>query len=167
MQAWFTEVSMASPYGPFVVVAESIRSLHNVGAIFRTADGAGVSWIFLGGYSGHPPRPEISKVALGADEWLPWRHVWEVPPLLDELTGHGYQLVALERAAGAQPLHQFQPSWPLALIIGNEVEGLSDAVLRRAHHLVSIPMRGRKESLNVSVAFGIAAFRLAESLPQT
>lgn len=149
-------------FGSFVVIAENIRSLHNVGAIFRTADGAGVSWLFLAGYSGFPPRPQIAKVALGAETWLPWQHVWHPLPLLDRLEGEGYQLVTLEKTGEATPLPTFRPRWPLALIVGNEVEGVSAALLRRAHATVAIPMYGQKASLNVAIAFGIAAFRLAE-----
>ena len=151
-------------YGRFVVVAENIRSLHNVGALFRTCDGAGVTWLFLGGYSGFPPRPEIAKVALGAETWIPWRHVWHLGPLLDDLARMGYQLVGLEACPEAVAIHRFQPQGPLALVVGNEVEGLSPAVRRRVQATVRLPMRGRKESLNVAVAFGIAAYSLAEKL---
>jgi 23S rRNA (guanosine2251-2'-O)-methyltransferase len=155
---------MPARYGSFVVVAENIRSLHNVGAIFRTADGAGVSHLFLCGCSGTPPRPEIAKVALGAEFAVAWEHAWNTGLVLDELARLEYQIVGLESGA-AIPIHQFAPGWPLALVIGNEVGGLSAPARRRLHILVSLPMRGVKRSLNVSVAFGIAAYRLAENLP--
>lgn len=152
-------------YGQFVVVAENIRSQHNVGAIFRSADGAGVSFLFLVGYTSFPPRPQIAKVALGAEERVPWQHAWHVGPVLEELARDGYQLAALETELGAVRLGDFPPRWPLALLLGNEVSGLSPEALWQAHQRVFIPMRGAKRSLNVSVAFGVAAFRLAESLP--
>lgn len=156
---------MSGRFGPFVAIAENIRSLHNVGAIFRAADGAGVSWVFLAGLTGCPPRTEIAKVALGAEDAVSWQHVWNVDFLLKRLKRDGYQLVALERCEGACPLPQFRPQWPLALMVGNEVSGLTQRALRHADAVVDIPMRGSKKSLNVSVAFGVAAFRLAECLP--
>ncbi len=149
-------------FGAFVAVAENIRSLHNVGALFRSADGAGISHLFLCGYSGYPPRAEIHKVALGAEHSVPWRHAWHIGGVLDELERRGYELVVLEQCPSAIPLHEFRPRWPLALVVGNEVDGVSPGAIGRAHTSVYIPMRGTKRSLNVSVAFGIAAFRLAE-----
>ena len=154
-------------YGPLVAVAENIRSLHNVGSIFRTCDGAGVSRLFLCGYTGFPPRPEIQKVALGAEEAVAWEHVWHLAPLLAELKQAGYQVVALERERDSDgvELSAFKPRWPLALLVGNEVAGLTAAARRAAEARVSIPMRGAKASLNVAVAFGVAVYRLMEHRP--
>ena len=144
------------------VVCHNIRSLHNVGSIFRTADAAGVTRLYLCGYTGYPPRKEISKVALGAEKAVPWEyhfHTWQV---LERLKLQGVQIVALENYPQLPSIdfRQFQPQCPVALLLGNEVNGLSPALLKRADHIVHIPMYGRKESLNVAVAFGIAVYEL-------
>lgn len=139
-----------------VLVVEDVRSLWNVGAMFRTADALGVAKIYLCGITGKPPRKEISKVALGAEAWIPWEHrpaAWEV---IRELREKGYTTVALEKTKGAQPLSVFQSSFPLALVVGNEVRGVSRDTLDVADEIVYIPMVGRKESLNVAVAAGMA-----------
>lgn len=144
------------------VVCHNIRSLFNVGAIFRTADAAGVTKLYLCGYTGHPPRKEISKVALGAENYIPWEHCPRTWRLLERLKGWGVQIVALENniCAPSVDLFQFKPEFPLALLLGNEVEGLPAALLKRSDTIVHIPMYGQKESLNVAVAFGIAVYEL-------
>ena len=139
-----------------VVICQNIRSLHNVGAFFRTGDAYRVSKIFLCGYTGAPPREEISKVALGAERWIPWEqrpHTWRV---VEELRAKGFQIVALEQVAGSVPIIRFAPKYPLALIFGNEVRGVTKEILKRSDAVVHLPMYGKKESLNVSVAAGAA-----------
>lgn len=143
-----------------VLILEDVRSLWNVGAMFRTADALGVSKLYLCGYTGKPPRKEISKVALGAEEWIAWEArgaAWEVARELHE---QGYQTVALEQAPNSVPLSKFMPEFPLALVVGNEVSGVSKNTLDAVEHVVNIPMVGRKESLNVAVAAGIAVAQL-------
>jgi len=144
------------------VICQNIRSLYNVGSIFRTADGAGVTKLYLCGYTGHPPRKEISKVALGAEESVPWEHHPQAWRLIERLRAQGVQIVALENNIGGESLdyRRFRPRFPLALLLGNEVKGLSDKLLKRADAIIHIPMYGRKESLNVAVAFGIAVYEL-------
>ncbi len=144
------------------VICHNIRSLHNVGAIFRTADAASVTKLYLCGYTGHPPRKEISKVALGAEETVPWEHQAQTWKLLERLRSWGVQIVALENniECPSVDLFRFRPQFPLALLLGNELEGLSQALLSRADQIVHIPMYGQKESLNVAVAFGIAIYEL-------
>jgi tRNA G18 (ribose-2'-O)-methylase SpoU len=143
------------------VVCHNIRSLYNVGSIFRTADAAGVTKLYLCGYTGHPPRREISKVALGAEEMVPWEHHYQTWRVLERLRSQGVQIVALENCVeGSIDYRRLRPRFPLALLLGNEVRGLSPGLLRRSDVVIHIPMHGRKESLNVAVAFGIAVYGL-------
>ena len=144
----------------FYVICQNIRSLHNVGSIFRTADAAAITKLYLGGYTPAPPRDEISKVALGAELSVPWEshaHVWR---LIEKLRAESVQIVALENNIESVSIYEFKPKFPLALVVGNEVGGLSSAILQRADSVVHLPMHGKKESLNVSVAFGIATYEL-------
>ncbi len=143
-----------------VLVAQNIRSLYNVGSLFRTADGLGVTKIFLTGYTGMPPQPQISKTALGAELNVPWQHARQTLPVLRQLRRDGFTLLALETGRSATPLPQLQPSFPVALILGNEVRGLTSGVRAFADRGVAIPMLGRKESYNVSVAAGMALYAL-------
>jgi tRNA G18 (ribose-2'-O)-methylase SpoU len=146
-----------------VVVCHNIRSAFNVGAIFRTADGAGVSRIILGGYSAHPPHPKLAKTALGAQNYITFERVWQTWRAIDKLKKQGYRIVALEKIKGARNLFEYKPEFPLALVVGNEVKGLSKEIRRRCDDTVFIPMRGSKESLNVSVAFGVAIYQLTKN----
>lgn len=151
------------------LILDNIRSLHNVGSMFRTAEVFGVSKIYLCGYTACPigkdarPVREIAKTALGAEKSVPWvrvRHAWRV---MEALKKEGVQIVALENnVPGTKPLWAFRPRFPVALVLGNEVSGLSKPLLHRADAIVSIPMRGFKESLNVSVACGIVLWALNE-----
>ena len=153
-----------------VAVLHNIRSEHNVGSIFRTADAAGVQKIYLCGITPTPqdrfgrPVGKISKVALGAETYIPWEQVRSTARLLDKLREDGWTIVALEQCRQSVPLRDVHFSKreqkKLALVVGNEVRGLTPAILRRADEIVEIAMRGRKESLNVAVAFGIAIFSL-------
>lgn len=146
---------------PFYVVCPDIRSLHNVGAIFRTADALGVSKLFLCGYTGCPPRKEIYKVALGAERAVPWEHHKQAWRVVDRLKAQGAQIVALEKTPRSVNLLEFEPRYPLTLVIGNEVDGVPQSVLKRADAVVHLPMHGVKESLNVAVAFGAAGYLLS------
>ena len=150
-----------------VVVLHDIRSLHNVGSIFRTADAAGVSKIYLCGITGSPldrfgnVRPDVAKVALGAEKTVPWEHSARTAMVLKKLKKEGYRIVALEQSKDSVPYYEpLTAHNKLALVLGNEVKGLPPSVLKAADITMEIPMRGEKESLNVSVAFGIAAFAL-------
>lgn len=143
-----------------IVVCHNIRSAFNVGSIFRTADGAGAGKIILGGYSAYPPHPKLVKTALGAERSVPYERVWQTWRALEKLKKEGCRIVALEKNSRAQNIFKFKPRFPLALVLGNEVKGLSKEILKRCDEVVFLPMRGRKESLNVSVAFGAAAYQL-------
>lgn len=155
---------MVEPFADSLyLVCENIRSLYNIGAIFRTADGARVTRLYLCGYTPQPPRREISKVALGAEESVPWEYWAQSWRLVEHLRAEGLQIVALENRVPAREsmdYRQFRPRYPLALLVGNEVSGLSASLLRRANCIIELPMHGQKESLNVSVACGIALYEL-------
>ena len=148
------------------LICHNIRSLHNVGAIFRNADAFGVSKIYLTGYTGSPVdrlgtlRKEVEKTALGAQDSVPWEKTSRIGPLLATLKKKGVYIVALEHTRNAWPLPRFQPRFPVALILGNEVTGIPSRILREAHATVNIPMHGKKESLNVAVACGVALYQL-------
>lgn len=145
-----------------VVVCHNIRSRHNVGSIFRTADGAGVDKIFLCGITPAPPHPNIKKVSLGAERYVEWEKHKDARQVIDGLKDENFQIISLEQAKGAiryDKLTIFKNN--IALIVGSETNGLPKSILTRSDKVIYIPMLGKKESLNVSVAFGIAVYRLA------
>lgn len=151
------------------VVLHDIRSVHNAGSIFRSADGAGVSRIILSGYTAGPidhvgrVRPDFLKVSLGAEESVPWeRSVVPLTDLIARLKAEGYAIVALECAPGAVDIFSYKAPGKFALVLGNEVEGVAQETLRAADASVAIPMHGIKQSLNVSVAAGVALYALLE-----
>lgn len=146
-----------------IVICHNIRSAFNIGSIFRTADAAGVSRIILGGYSAHPPHQKITKTALGAENFVPYERIWPTWRAIKELKRQGFHILALEKTEKSRQgknIFKFKPQYPLALILGNEVNGLSKEILKHCDETVFIPMAGKKESLNVSVAFGIAIYSL-------
>jgi len=153
-------VTLPTDMTPVTVLLDNIRSLHNVGSMFRSGDGAGIEGLILSGYTGIPPRDQIKKVALGAEEVLPWKQEKDPLVAVEELRGKGYQIVALETGESAVDLMNFEPEWPLCLMVGNEVEGLQPELLESADAVVKIPMFGQKESLNVSCAFSVAVYEL-------
>jgi len=146
----------------FYIIAHNIRSLYNIGTMFRTADGLGADRLFLTGYSGHPPRREISKVALGAEESVDWQYYKSLGYLINKLKKQGVKIVALETSDSAINYLNFKPRFPLALLVGNEVRGVSDAMLKKVDATIYIPMNGIKESLNVGVAMAVAAYYIAQ-----
>lgn len=146
-----------------VLIAHNIRSLHNVGSIFRTCDAAGVSKLYLSGYTGTPPRKEIRKTALGAEESVPWEHSWEIEPILERLAEQGYDLLAVEQNDLSIPYFQYPLAHKLALIVGNEVEGLEPEVLERADICLHVPMYGDKVSLNVAVCTGVILYGIQDA----
>lgn len=145
-----------------VLWLHDIRSMHNVGSVFRTADGFGIRRIWLSGYTPTPPRPEIHKTALGADKSVEWRYFQTAEEVFIALSDEGRLLVAVEQTTDAHPLNalSLEPASPLCVVFGNEVTGLADEVLARADLVVEIPQFGKKHSLNVSVAAGIVCFGL-------
>lgn len=143
-----------------IILAHNIRSTYNVGSFFRTADGAGVTKIMLSGYTACPPHNGIAKVALGAETWLPWEYVKNPGPWLKKMKKAGYRVAVLEQTRMAKILFNWKPTWPLILIVGNEVRGVSPALQKYADTHLEIPMLGRKESLNVATAMGIAVYSI-------
>ncbi|MBN2307032.1 TrmH family RNA methyltransferase [Candidatus Peregrinibacteria bacterium] len=140
------------------VLAHNIRSLHNVGSIFRTCDGAGVSKLYLTGYSGVPPRKEITKTALGADDSVAWEYYKDPVSVVERLKKDGVQIVSLEKSKKSKDISKFKPDYPVCMIIGNEIDGVEKELQELSDAVVHIPMYGKKESLNVSVAFGIGIY---------
>jgi tRNA G18 (ribose-2'-O)-methylase SpoU len=153
-----------------VAILHNIRSTHNVGSIFRTADAAGIKKIYLCGITPAPvdrfgrANQKIIKVALGAEKFLSWEKAGQTTKLLDKIKKDGYKILAVEQSSRSVPYQKIKLSkkdlGKTALLVGNEIKGLSPEVLRRADKIMEIPMRGKKESLNVAVAFGIVAFNL-------
>jgi len=152
------------PKLPFCVVLNDIRSLYNVGSIFRTADGAGVEKLWICGITGHPPDTQISKTALGAEREVPWEYRRDAREVLRELKARGYRIVFLEQFVESTPYQDFHPSSPLCLILGNEISGVSEDLLALCDKTLEIEMAGVKNSLNVAVAFGVVAFHLRNEL---
>jgi 23S rRNA (guanosine2251-2'-O)-methyltransferase len=148
---------------PLCVVLNNIRSLHNVGTIFRTCDGAGVQKLWLCGITGYPPQGGISKTALGAENHVPWEYREDIINLLKELKQAGYQIILLEQMQGSVSHDQFKPKFPACLVIGNEVSGVADELQSLCDAAVEIEMDGIKNSLNVAVATGIAVYQLRSS----
>src|SRR3989339_1191690 len=144
----------------FFVICDNIRSLENIGSIFRTADALGVSKIFLCGISGKPPSHKISKTALGAENNISFEYCLQTWRLIDKLKKSKINIVALEQAKGEIDYRKFKPKFPMALVIGNEVKGISKNILKKCNNIIFLPMLGQKESLNVSVAFGIAGYKI-------
>lgn len=146
------------------VVLNDIRSIHNVGSIFRTADAVGVSKIFLTGYTPTPldrfgrPRKDLAKVALGAEKSLPWEYEKNVLALIKKLKKDGVFVVAIEQSPRSMHYKKISIKYPVAFIYGNEVDGISGDILKECDVIAEIPMAGKKESLNVSVSAGITLF---------
>jgi len=143
-----------------VVICHNIRSAYNVGSIFRTADGAGVAKVYLTGYTPAPPHLGIAKTALRAEKIVPWEKISKLDSVFKKIKKERFEIVALEQNKRSVPPDFLKPKGKVALVLGNEVRGLSQAVLEKCDKIVEIPMRGRKESLNVAVAFGIAAYSI-------
>lgn len=149
-----------------ILVLDNIRSLYNVGSMFRTGDAFGVKKIYLCGITGTPDQKGLQKVALGAEQVIPWEHRGRTWAVVEELKRAGFFVVGLERTPGAADISGFRPppGRSVALVVGNEVRGLTPALRRRFDAVVEIPMMGIKESLNVSVAAGIAMHELSRQL---
>lgn len=149
---------------PIAVLVDNVRSLWNVGSILRTADACGVREVVLSGITGAPPRVQISKTALGAEQAVAWRYRADAVEALSELVARGYAPVAVETTPRAVSIETIDWPSPVCLVIGNEVAGVTPQVLEACPRHASIPMRGVKDSLNVAVAFGIVAHHVARVL---
>jgi 23S rRNA (guanosine2251-2'-O)-methyltransferase len=156
-----------APASRVEAILDNIRSVYNVGAMLRTADGAGLSHLYLCGITATPDHPRVAKTALGAEAAVPWSAHPNSLDVADELKGRGYALWGLESGERAEPLFGAGPApqgTPLALVVGNELAGIDPALLARCDRVLTIPMAGVKGSLNAAVAFGIAAYYLRYAL---
>ena len=148
---------------PLSVMADNVRSMHNVGSLLRTSDAFLVEEVILGGISGCPPHPEISKSALGAEESVAWRHVDDAVAETARLKEEGCSVCVLEQVHGSIPLSSFRAEreGKYLLVVGNEVEGVDQRIVDMADIVLEIPQWGTKHSLNVSVSGGIAIYEMA------
>ena len=150
-----------------ILILHNIRSAQNVGAMFRTAEAAGVSKIYLTGYTPAPfdrfgkERKDIKKSALGAQTLVPWQTQKRLPALILRLKHEGYFIVAIEQSPLSVDYKKIKTKRKTSFIVGNEVTGLTPAILKKCDVIAEIPMKGKKESLNVSVALGIGLFRIS------
>ncbi|HUO16190.1 MAG TPA: RNA methyltransferase [Verrucomicrobiae bacterium] len=145
---------------PVAVLLDNVRSMYNVGAFFRAADGVGLQKLWLCGITAHPPKKAISKTALGAEETVPWEHDWDALNTAEKLRRDGFQIAAIETGRDAIDLFDWQPRFPLCVVFGHEVDGLRPELLAMADTHVRIPMLGKKESLNVATAGGVVLYEL-------
>lgn len=149
------------PRHPITVVVDNVRSIHNVGSFFRTADGAWIEQMILTGITGTPDNRALHKTALGAQDTIPWSHSMHTVETATALKEAGYRLVVLELTDTPTLSHEISlDDFPLALFVGNELTGVSTEVVDMADYALEIPQYGTKQSLNVSVAFGVAIFDL-------
>jgi 23S rRNA (guanosine2251-2'-O)-methyltransferase len=142
---------------PLVVVLDNVRSMHNIGSIFRTADGFAIEQIYLCGITAQPPHREIEKTALGATQSVNWKHFATTLDAVESLRNDGYEIIAIEQAAGSTMLHTYQPdaNKKFALIFGNEVNGVDEEVMTKIDECIEIPQFGTKHSFNITISAGI------------
>jgi 23S rRNA (guanosine2251-2'-O)-methyltransferase len=145
---------------PAAVLLDDVRSMYNVGAFFRAADGVCLEELCLCGITAHPPKKAISKTALGAEEVVPWEHSWDAIQMAESLRHRGFSFAAIETSSHSMDLFEWQPTFPVCVAFGNEVEGLRPELLEMADTHVRIPMLGKKTSLNVATAAGIVLYEL-------
>jgi len=154
------ETGPAPVYLPLRVVLDNLRSAFNVGSIFRTGEGAGVEWIHLCGITPYPPNPKLDKTARGATALVPWSHHIDTMEAVRILRTQGYALAVLELTNRSVDYRSLPYPKPIAVILGHEVAGVTRPVLEAADWIVEIPLRGRKNSLNVATACGILLFEI-------
>lgn len=145
-----------------LILADNIRSMHNIGSLFRTADAFRWQGIILCGITGTPPHPDLHKTALGAEESVMWQHAQSSIQAVKQLKDEGWKICVLEQVHDSIPLHQFHPSEKekLVLVAGNEVEGVDQNIVDLADYILEIPQEGTKHSLNVSVATAMAMYQI-------
>ena len=148
---------------PLVVVLDDVRSLHNIGAVFRTSDAFLGDCIYLCGITAVPPHPEIHKTALGAEYTVDWKYVKDTEEAVNELHARGYTVFAIEQCEGSTMLDKLtlEPDKKYAVVLGNEVKGVKQEVVNRCDGCIEIPQFGTKHSLNVSVTAGIIIWEFA------
>lgn len=151
---------------PVCIVLDNVRSLHNVGSSFRTADAFRIEKIYLTGITGTPPHREIQKSALGATESVAWEYAEDSAEAVKNIKAAGYEIIIIEQTTASKPIHAFTPvaGKKYCLVFGNEVDGVSDGVLAHGDQALDIPQGGTKHSLNISVCLGIVAWEFFRRL---
>ena len=151
---------------PVVILLDNIRSLHNVGSAFRTADAFRIEKIFLTGITGRPPHREIEKTALGATNTVDWEYAEKPEDIVSQLKIEGYKILAIEQTDASKNLqsYHFTPDQKICLVFGNEIHGVSDAVIELADEAIEIPQAGTKHSLNISVCVGIITWEVIRQI---
>jgi len=159
---------MAKQLKEVYLILHNVRSVYNVGSIFRTADCAGISKIFLTGYTAAPKdrfgnyRKDLAKVALGAEKNILWKSQESISDLIKKLKQENFYIVSVEQSKNSKNYKKFKAKNKTAVIFGNEIKGLSSSVLKTSDIVLEIPMKGKKESLNVSVSAAIVLFRILD-----
>jgi tRNA G18 (ribose-2'-O)-methylase SpoU len=149
---------------PVIVVLENIRSMHNVGSVFRTADAFLLEGIYICGYTAYPPHKEIRKTALGADETVYWKGFKQAKEAIEELRQAGYGIYSVEQAKGSTLLHRWKrEEEKVAVIFGNEVTGVEQSTIELCDGCIEIPQLGMKHSLNIAVAAGVVLWELVRT----
>ena len=152
--------------GEVAVLLHDIRSTHNVGSIFRTSDALGVNKIYMSGYTPTPldkynrARKDVAKVSLGAEKTIPWEYNEDPKKIIKKLEKDGFTIVAVEQSESSVDYKKVKIEYPVLFVVGNEVDGVDKTILSLCDVVAEIPMLGEKESLNVSVAFGVALSRM-------
>jgi 23S rRNA (guanosine2251-2'-O)-methyltransferase len=155
-----------APKTPIIIVLDNIRSMYNIGSIFRTADAFRLESIYLCGITSTPPNKEIHKTALGATDSVDWKYFEKTEDAIDFLRNNQYSIFAIEQAEGSQSLNDFtiSPEIKIALVFGNEINGVGDAIMSRVDACIEIPQFGTKHSLNISVSAGIVIWEFFQKL---
>lgn len=151
---------------PVYFICENIRSLYNVGSIFRTSDALRIEKIFLTGFTGYPPRKEISKVALGAEETVPWEQNENTAEVIRRLRKDNVKIIALEHTDSSRFFHEYEFTFPVAIVFGHEYEGIKQETIKLCDDSVEIDMYGIKQSLNVATAAGVIGYEILRQLKQ-
>jgi 23S rRNA (guanosine2251-2'-O)-methyltransferase len=160
LQRLSTDAFQASDKFAYVLVLDNVRSMLNVGSVFRSADAFRASRVYLCGITGQPPHREIAKTALGADETVDWAYAQDTAELVSQLRAEGYYVCAIEQVQNSESLLDFFPekNQPYAFVLGNEVFGVSEEVVKLSDKCLEIPQFGTKHSLNIAVTAGIVAW---------
>jgi tRNA G18 (ribose-2'-O)-methylase SpoU len=145
---------------PVTVLLDNVRSMYNVGAFFRTADAVGIEQLLLCGITAYPPKAEISKTALGAEDHVRWEHRWDAAATVQSIRDRGYEIAAIETSTRSVDLFDWRPRFPVCVLFGHEVDGVQHGLLDLADTFVCLPMLGAKHSLNVATAGGVVMYEL-------
>ncbi len=160
------EAFKASPKLPIIVVLDNIRSLNNIGSVFRTGDAFLIEGIYLCGITACPPNKDIHKTALGATESLEWSYFKKTGDAIKKLKENGYKIIPIEQVEGSKKLHEYsvEQNEKYALIFGHEVKGVDQDIINKADDCIEIPQEGTKHSLNISVSAGVVLWEFFKKL---